>query len=135
MRKVEVTAPSFPEVPTEEPLLGTAGKTWEVLCGDEGHWRAGFYSPALTGARECGELELHSCPELFLLVRGRMTLLVLRDGELREIPLEEGKPVLVTAPHSGYCPDGPHTGTALVVERDTFETEYRSPEEWGGGGI
>ena len=38
--------------------------------------------------------------------------------------------VLVKAPHSGYCPDGPHTGVAFVVERDAFETEYRTVEEW-----
>jgi hypothetical protein len=36
----------------------------------------------------------------------------------------------VTAPHNGFCPNGPHSGTALVIERDSFDTEYRPPREW-----
>ena len=40
------------------------------------------------------------------------------------------EPVLVTAPHAGFCPDGPHSGRALVVERDAFDTKYGSPTEF-----
>jgi hypothetical protein len=69
-------------------------------------------------------LELHDCPELFLLLSGRLTLLLATDGAIRQLPLEPGRPVLVTAPHCGFCPDGPHTGTAFVVERDSFDTTY-----------
>ena len=53
---------------------------------------------------------------------------------MREQPLEPGRPVLVASPHCGFCPDGPHTGVALVVERDAFTTEYRAPAEWDARG-
>jgi len=130
MRTVEVTSPSFPPVEPNVLLEPQADKRWQVLCGDSGHWRAGLYSPAETRADEVTELERHDCPELFLLLSGRLTLLVAEDGGVRELPLAPGRPTLVTAPHTGVCPDGPHTGTAFVVERDAFRTEYRAPGEW-----
>jgi hypothetical protein len=60
---------------------------------------------------------------------------VLADGEggVREQELRPLEPVLVASPHAGYCPDGPHTGIALVVERDAFTTEYREPGAWTAG--
>ncbi len=131
MRKVQVKSPSFPEAPADTPLPSKGGALWQVLCGDRGHWRAGVYSPAFTSAEQCRELEKHDCPELFLLTEGRLCL-VLADGAggTRVLQLERGSPVLVTAPHSGFCPDGPHSGKALVIERDELSTEYRAPEEW-----
>lgn len=129
-RFVEVQPPSFPRAAEHESLPIQPDTLWQVLCGDAEHWRAGVYSPLATGAEELPELERHTCPELFLLLSGRLTLVVHLDGGVTEMPLEVGKPVLVTAPHSGYCPDGPHTGTAFVVERDVFATEYRMPDEW-----
>jgi hypothetical protein len=131
-RTVSVTAPSFPEAPENAPLVPRARERWQVLCGDSGHWRVGVYSPPESSAAEIDELELHDCPELFLLLDGELTL-VLADRELRELPLEPGRPVLVTVPHCGYCPGGPHTGAALVVERDRFTTEYRPPRGWRTG--
>lgn len=124
MRTVHVRSPSFPEAKKNEPLDILPGKVWQVLCGDEGHWRAGIFSPAAASAGECRELETHTCPELFLLMEGRLTLLLLRGSSVEELSLEKGKPVLVTCAHSGYCPDGPHAGRAFVVERDCFSTEY-----------
>lgn len=134
-RLVSTRPPSFPEVPHDTPLGPYPTTRWQVLAGDAGHWRVGLYSPDLSCRDEVTELERHDCPEFFWLVSGRVTL-VLSDGHgaLREVPLEQGRPILVTAPHSGYCPDGPHTGVALVVERDEFWTEYRSPEEWSDHG-
>ncbi|MBI2569336.1 MAG: hypothetical protein HYV63_20155 [Candidatus Schekmanbacteria bacterium] len=131
MRVVTVTPPSFPSVERDCPLLPQAGREWQVLCGDADHWRAGVFSPQPARAEEIGELERHTCPELFLLMHGRVTL-VLADGAegRRELPLELGRPVLVTSAHAGYCPDGAHTGAALVIERDRFSTEYRAPEAW-----
>ncbi|MGC4122741.1 MAG: hypothetical protein QM765_50850 [Myxococcales bacterium] len=130
MRTVEVKAPSFPPAPENQPLEVKPGVRWQVMGGDAGHWRVGIYSPPETRASDCVELERHTCPEYFHLLSGRLTL-VIKDGMmLREVPLEAGRPVLVTLPHSGFCPDGPHTGTALVVERDLFATEYRAPGEW-----
>ncbi len=133
MRKVETRPPSFPEVREDAPLASEPELVWQVLCGDRGHWRVGLYSPALASAAEVHELERHDCPELFLLLEGELTL-VLADPSapegVRELPLEPGRPVLVSAPHSGYCPRGPHRGVAFVVERDSFDTEYRAPRDW-----
>ena len=131
MRTVTVRPPSFPDVPPDHPLGIEPGRVWQVLCGDPGHWRTGVYSPAATSATQCPELERHDGPELFLLVTGRVTLL-LADGAggVRPLALEPLQPVLVSAPHAGFCPDGPHAGCALVVERDAFTTEYREPAGW-----
>jgi hypothetical protein len=127
---VTTRRPSFPEVADDRPLDPTARQVWQVVCGDAGHWRAGLYSPALSDAAEVFELERHDCPELFLLLRGRLTLVLATDEGLREVPLEPGRPVRVTAPHGAFCPDGPYTGVAFVVERDEFDTEYREPAGW-----
>lgn len=131
MRTVSTRPPSFPDAPTNVPLVPEGPQRWQVLCGDGGHWRVGVYSPPEDRLGACRELEWHDCPELFLLMSGRVTL-VLSDGAggVREMPLEPGRPVLVTVPHSAYCPDGPHGGTCLVVERDSFDTEYRDVEAW-----
>ena len=130
-RTVQIRPPSFPGAPTDRPLPVADDRVWQVLCGDADHWRVGVYSPAETDADQAGELERHTCPELFCLLSGHLTL-TLSDGHggVRLLELRPGEPVLVTAPHAGFCPDGPHTGRALVVERDRFDTEYRTPEEW-----
>lgn len=133
MRRVETRPPSFPETPFNKAIEPETGTRWQELCGDAGRWRAGLYSPAESSPDDVAELERHDCPELFLLLSGRMTLLMTVGGEVREFPLEPNKPVLVTAPHCGFCPDGPHTGSAFVVERDSFDTEYGKPDEWCGG--
>lgn len=130
MRTVQVMSPSFPDVPPNRLLEPRPQVRWQVLCGDPDHWRAGLWSPPETQASHCTELEQHTCPELFLLLEGHITLLLFEDGRVRELPLEPGRPVLVTAPHAGYCPHGPHTGVAFVVERDLFSTLYRTPAEW-----
>ena len=130
MRTVQVTNPSFPQVQPETPIQVVPQRLWQVLCGDEGHWRAGVYSPMASREEASRELEQHTCPELFVLLSGQVTLLVWRDGGLQEIHLQPERPVLVTAPHAGYCPGGPGSGRVLVVERDQFTTTYRSPEGW-----
>jgi hypothetical protein len=132
MRTVHVKAPSFPEVQPDTPLELEPHRLWQVVAGDQEHWRAGVYSPVASSPAELPELERHTCPELFLLLDGRVTLLIHDGAGVRQLPLEPGKPVLVTSPHSGFCPDGPHTGRAFVVERDLFSTEYRTPEDWAG---
>ncbi len=129
-RRVQTRPPSFPAAPVDAPLSVEADKVWQVLCGDSSHWRAGVYSPELTSADDIEELERHDCPELFLLLEGEVTLLVADGRKTRQIVLEPGKPVLVKAPHSGFCPKGPHTGRAFVVERDSFDTLYQKVSEW-----
>jgi hypothetical protein len=130
METKAVTRPSFPEAPANSPLPVQPNTVFQVHCGDEGHWRTGSYSPKEASAAECQRLELHSCPELFVLLSGRLTLLLAEKEGVRELPLPLHCPVLVTAPHNGFCPDGPHTGVALVVERDTFVSQYQKPHEW-----
>ena len=131
MRFVETRPPSFPKAPVDALLQPIPGERWQVLCGDAGHWRVGIYSPPEACITDCCELERHDCPELFLLLSGQVTL-VLSDGtgSIRELPLQAGQPVLVETPHTAYCPDGPHSGTCFVVERDAFDTEYRLPADW-----
>lgn len=80
-------------------------------------------------------LESHSCPELFLLIRGKVTLVLFKDGCRQEIELQPERPLLVQAPHAAYCPEGPRTGLVLVVERDQFETLYRDEAELKGSGV
>lgn len=131
MRIVLTKPPSFPDVPIDSPLETQKDVRWQVICGDLGHWRVGLYSPEFGRKEDITELEQHDCPELFVLLSGRVTL-VLSDsrGGLVELPLERDRPVLVRAPHSAFCPDGPFAGTALVVERDQFITEYRAIKDW-----
>jgi hypothetical protein len=129
MRKVITTPPSFPEVKPDQLLPLEPGVRWQVACGDSGHWRVGFYSPGETSPADIAELETHDCPEFFMLISGRLTLVLKDEQGPREVALEKGKPILVKAAHCGYCPDGPHTGMAIVVERDAFETSY---EPFGG---
>ena len=126
MRTVHVIPPSFPKAAENAPLTIFPDKVWQVLCGDAAHWRAGIFSPAATCLEDCPELESHTCPELFLLMEGRLTLVLFLQGGLTVLPLEAGRPVFVTAPHAGFCPDGPHTGRAFVVERDQFSTDYEA---------
>ncbi|HPA20439.1 MAG TPA: hypothetical protein PLU30_21995 [Verrucomicrobiae bacterium] len=129
-RTVETRPPSFPQVKADRPIVPEAGKHWQVVCGDAGHWRVGLYSPANASAEACAELEQHDCPEFFILLSGRVTLVLVREGKLVQQELEQGRPVLVECPHNGFCPGGPNTGVALVVERDSFETIYRPAAEW-----
>ena len=131
MRHFRTEPPSFPEVEPDQLLSVRQAETWQVICGDTGHYRVGVYSPDLASREEVTELEQHDCPEFFILLSGRVTL-VLADGAggMKELALQPGRPVMISAPHNGYCPDGPHTGRALVVERDAFLTEYRDVGEW-----
>lgn len=130
MRVVSTRPPSFPLVQADALLQPRAGQVWQVVCGDAEHWRAGIYSPSACEPGQIEELERHDCPELFLLLKGRLSLLIADGQSVRELELKEGEPVLVCSPHSGFCPDGPHTGSAFVVERDSFDTEYRKVGEW-----
>jgi hypothetical protein len=130
MRHVQTRPPSFPEVAFDQALPWEDGKQWQVVCGDRDHWRVGMYSPAETSRAQLPELERHDCPELFVLLRGSLTLLIADGPAVRELPLQPGVPVLVTSPHAGFCPMGPHSGVALVVERDAFDTEYREQQAW-----
>jgi hypothetical protein len=130
METVEVKSPSFPEVTTNKLLDAECGTTWCVMCGDKDHWRTGFYSPEQNSFTQIDRLEKHSCPELFMLLEGSLTLVIEEEGNLKTIILEKNKPILIDTWHNGFCPNGPFTGKALVVERDNFVTEYRTVKDF-----
>ena len=118
-------AGSFPKFKLHRGLNSQAKKEWQVLCGDKNHWRVGYYRPPQNWNHQVRRLEKHTCVELFILLQGNLTLILdAGEGEY-ELRLEPMKPVMVSAWHSGYCPKGPFTGIALVVERDQFGTIYR----------
>ena len=125
MNKIKTEAGSFPDFKLHQGIKAKTRKLWQVLCGDKNHWRIGYYSPDAGSADKVPFLEKHTCVELFLLLSGRVTLIVDDGNGEREIELEPEKPVMVTGWHNGYAPDGPYTGTALVVERDHFTTRYK----------
>lgn len=128
-RYVEVKGASFPEANKNTHLKVAPLKKWQVLCGDSKHWRTGIYSPSASNINDIEELEKHSCPELFLLLEGELTLVLEENKKLVELKLQKGLPVLVDSFHSGYCPNGAHTGKAFIVERDEFITEYRAVKD------
>ena len=130
MEKVEVRYPSFPEVHPNTLLDHKEETVWQVLCGDKDHWRTGIYSPKEAKLEEVQKLEQHTCPELFMLLEGQLNLVTCSNGKLEVLELEKYKPVLVTTWHNGFCPNGPFTGKALVVERDHFVTKYKPIQDF-----
>lgn len=118
--------PTF-KVPYNTPLTLKNKTLWQVICGEGANWRTGLYSPDIASAKEIKRLEKHSCSEFFILLSGKLNLLIENDAEagLKIIELEAFKPILINTWHSGFCPDGPYTGSALVVELGDFTTEYK----------
>jgi len=132
MKKVIVSRPSFPNFKFNNLLKPKEKERWQVLCGDEKHWRLGIYSPKYAQESDITQLESHNCPELFVLLEGNMSLLLYHeDSKLFEtLELKKGEPIMVDTWHDGFCPDGPFTGRALVIERDQFETLYKKREDF-----
>lgn len=126
LKTVKTQNPSFPDVLPNRLLNMDSNKLWQVICGDKGHWRIGFYSPDTDSLSCIHELERHSCPELFILLSGHVSLVIEEDEKIRIIELEPLRPILVNTWHNGFCPNGKNAGVALVVERDEFTTEYKT---------
>ncbi len=124
MDKVSVYKSNYDHINWNQPINMPESKIWQVLCGDSGVWRCGLFSPKFSSVDEIQKLERHNCPEFFMLIEGNLSLLVVDSGEKTLIKLERYKPVMIRDWHDGFCPKGPYTGKALVVERDVFETEY-----------
>ncbi len=97
---------------------------WKVVFEEDGRWRCGIYVPEYTSKDQVEYLEKHNAPELFLLIKGKIVLLLSNDGrEIIEKPMEKGKIYIVTEWHNAYRPNGSE-GVALVIERTDIETEY-----------
>jgi hypothetical protein len=103
------------------PIEGS--QEWEVIFNEGKHWRIGIYRPKYFAAHEITELEEHSCPESFLLLKGNLVMLHKnKEGLLLETKLEPMQLITFTEPHAGFSSDG--TGVAFVVENAEFETTY-----------
>ncbi|MCX6112456.1 MAG: hypothetical protein NTY22_04120 [Proteobacteria bacterium] len=126
LKTVKVRPLSFSDIHKNKPLEIKKEKLWQVLCGDKGHWRVGLYSPEVDSIEAIDRFEKHSCPEFFVLLSGNMSLVIRNKKKPKIIKLEPLKPVMIDTWHSGFCPNGKHTGIALVVERDEFITKYQS---------
>lgn len=101
----------------------TAQKEWEVIFNEGRNWRIGIYRPKYRAVSEIGELEQHTCPESFLLLRGELTMLYRQaDGSLAEKQLQPMELTTFTEPHAGFSRD--LSGVAFVVESAAFETTY-----------
>ena len=100
----------------------SADSRWRVAFEDGGHWRTGIYKPEFHSPDEIGELEKHSCPELFFCCGGRMGLLVSDGTREKVLILEPGQALEVVDYHNGFQVDP--EGWFFVVERTDFETEY-----------
>ena len=97
---------------------------WEIIFEENSRWRCGVYVPEHSARSEVKYLERHDAPELFLLIRGRIVLLLSKDGRsIVEKPMEEGKIYIVEEWHNAYRPGGCE-GVALVIERMDIKTEY-----------
>ncbi len=129
-KTIKTSYPSFPEVRFDKVLNIKKRKRWQVLCGDKKHYRIGVYSPEYTKASDIKIMEKHNCPEFFMLIKGNLSLLICDDsGREKIIKLKPEKPVFVTDWHNGFCADGKFKGLAIVVERDEFNTMYKTREE------
>ncbi len=133
MKVIRTKFPSFPKVKSDKLLGIKAKKRWQVLCGDRRHYRIGFYSPEYTKKSDIKILERHDCPEFFMLIKGRLSLLIIDEkGKEKVVNLKPLKPVFVEGWHNGFCPGGKFSGISIVVERDEFTTVYKSINELKG---
>ncbi len=99
-------------------------KRWKVMFRDKNKWLSGLYSPEFTKDGEIKKFEKHSGPELFLLLEGKMTLVLLKSKGREEIPLKKDEAVIVDTWHNAYRPRG-CKGVALVVEKDNISTQWK----------
>lgn len=101
----------------------TAEKEWQVISSPNDNWRIGIYRPKYRAAAEILELEEHTCPESFLLLKGTLVMLYKQgDGSLAQKQLIPMELTTFTEPHAGFSPD--LDGVAFVVEDAKFETSY-----------
>lgn len=100
-------------------------RRWKILL-NEGKWLCGLYIPEFRRKEEIDKLEKHDAPELFLLIEGKVNLVVKDKGREREISLAKGEATVLDCWHNAYG-----KGKVFVVERAGVSTEFMKR---GGGG-
>lgn len=102
-------------------------KRWKVIFRDRNNWLCGIYIPEFTDASQIQKFEKHNGPELFLLLEGKVTLVLLEHKHKRykKVPLKKGEVVIVDAWHNAYRPKG-SKGVVLVIEKDNISTRWKS---------
>ncbi|RLF21703.1 MAG: hypothetical protein DRN15_05440 [Thermoprotei archaeon] len=96
---------------------------WRVVYKEDEKWQCGIYSPEFSSKEEVSYLERHNAPELFLLIRGEVVLLLSKDGkEVEEVRMKPGIIYIVEEWHNAYSPK--RDGVVLVIERPDIKTEY-----------
>ena len=99
-------------------------KRWKVVFRDKNNWLSGIYIPEFTDASQVKKFEKHSGPELFLLLEGKVTLVLLEGKKHKKVPLKKNEIVIVSTWHNAYRPKG-GKGVVLVIERDNISTQWK----------
>jgi hypothetical protein len=101
-------------------------RLWNVIASDDGFWRVGIYRPNTKKSADVKFLERHSCPELFVCVKGRMALVLFDGVSEKIIEMDPGDALLVNGFHNGFrMSEG---GYFIVSERTDFTTNYINRE-------
>jgi len=97
---------------------------WNPVFKDDKRWLLGFYKPQAKSLKEIDYLEKHKYPELFLLIEGKIILVIKekKDSPIKKLALKKGEVVIINCWHNGYAlePDS----TALVIESSDNPTQY-----------
>lgn len=107
-------------------LPAKAHERWQVVFSEKSEgYRIGLYLPEFTKPEEIQQLEKHNYQEVFLLISGKMGL-VIRDEHNNPqteqiVTLEPGRPVVVAGYHNGFSSDN---ALCYVFEADNIETEF-----------
>lgn len=99
-------------------------KRWKIIFRHKNNWRCGIYIPDFTDSSQIQKFEKHDGPELFLLLQGKVTLVLLKHKRRKEVPLKNDEIVIVNTWHNAYRPKG-SKGVALVIEKDNISTQWR----------
>lgn len=95
---------------------------WKVIFNDGANWRVGIYKPQFKNLNEIKILEKHNVPELFMLLEGEVSLVILKNKKIQTIKLNKNQPVIINSYHNGFSVKG--KGVCFVVERGEFKTKY-----------
>jgi len=96
-------------------------KRWKIIFRHKNNWLCGIYIPEFTDVSQIKKFEKHDGPELFLLLEGKVTLVLLEGNKRCKVPLKKNKIVIVNTWHNAYRPKD-SKGVVLVIEKDNIST-------------